>query len=141
MAPVVCGIELNGYTIYEVKMKRGAYNNFMTFIPGSERKIKGDNGKDYWIFSARFAENTIGADFINGPITENVRSILFDTIENSHVFSYRLHELYDPAWQDNNQEPPPNGSPLNRPRGDSPPPRGDDSYRWWEMEKNSKLRF
>lgn len=141
MAPIVCGIELNGYTIYDVKMKKGAYNNpeHMTFIPGSERKIKGDNGKDYWIFSARFAHNTIGADFINGPITENVRSIFFDSVETTHVFSYLLHEKYDPKWQDDVDEPPPTDSTLNRPRGDSPPPR--DAYRWWELDKNYKLRF
>jgi hypothetical protein len=141
MAPVVLGIELNGYTIYDVKMHGGIYGNpnHMTFIPGSESKIKGDNDKDYWIFSARFAENTIGTDFINGRITENVRSSFFDTIETTHVFSLKLHELYDPEWQDGDDEPPPKNSPLNRPRGDSPPPR--DAYRWWEIEKNSKLRF
>lgn len=141
MAPIVCGIELNGYTIYDVKMKKGALGNpnHMTFIPGSERKIKGDNGNDYWIFSARFAENITGADFINGPITENVRPIFFDTVETTHVFSLKLHELYDPEWQDDYEEPPPKDSSLNRPRGDSPPPR--DAYRWWELEKNSKLRF
>ena len=140
MAPVVLGIELNGYTIYEVKMKGGIeYPEFMTFIPGSERKIKGDNGKDYWIFSARFAHNTIGADFINGPITENVRSSFFDAIKNSQVFSYLLHELYDPAWQNDNEEPPPKNSPLNKPTGGSPPPR-DDAYRWW-VKKKSQLKF
>jgi len=37
MAPVVCGIELNGYTIYAVTTKKGAYDNpkYMTYIPGS----------------------------------------------------------------------------------------------------------
>ena len=141
MAPVVCGIELNGYKIYDVKMKGGAYGspNHMTFIPGSETRIRGDNGKDYWTFSVRFAENTIGADFINGPITENVHSSFFAFIEATHVFSLSLHELYDPKWQADDDEPPSKDSPLNRPRGDSPPPH--DAYRWWEMEKNSKLKF
>lgn len=141
MAPVVLELTLNGFTIYDVKMKGDFLNkyNHMTFIPGSETRIRGDNGKDYWTFSVRFAENTIGADFINGPITENVHSSFFASIETTHVFSLSLHELYDPVWQDDVDEPPPKDSPLNRPRGDTPPPA--DAYRYWEMEKNSKIRF
>ena len=106
MAPVVLGIELNGYTIYKVTMKNGDYNNpkFMTFIPGSESKINGDNGKDYWTFNARFAQNTADTSFWKGTITNNVSSQKFESLQRTEVLSLKLHELYDPNW-DKHDEP------------------------------------
>ena len=131
MAPVVLGTELNGYTIYEVKMKGGVYDNpeFMTFIPGSESKIRGDDGKDYWTFDARFAKNTIGTSFVTGAITKNVYSQMFERLYATRIFSLTLHEKYDTKWgkyDDNNT-------------------KQKDEKSWWEYlgneYKKSQLKF
>ena len=125
MAPVVLGIELNGYTIYKVKLRGGAYNNptYMQYIVNSDRTVRGDNGRDYVYFNVRFDDTTSFIERNYGKITENVLSTMFDSIEDSGVYSKHLHDRYD---QNCNKG------------GESDVPA--DAYRWW-VKKNSQLKF
>ena len=130
MAPVVCGIELNGYTIYEVTTKKGAYNNpkYMAYIPDSETRIRGDNGKDYWQFRARFGNNLITDSLSGGLVTPRVYSQLFESVTPTDNLNMTLHEKYDPNW------------------GKKPVQQSQEEKDWWSKYlgneyKNSKLRF
>lgn len=98
MAPVVRGLELNGYDIFKIQMKGSLYGGgiyYMHFIPGTEKTLAKDGGGTFGTFYCHLSRDGLG------NALEWRRILMMDyainTIQKDPVYSYLLHEKYDPA--------------------------------------------
>ena len=99
MAPVVRGLELNGYDIFQIQMKGNAHGGgmyYMHFIPGTERAFAKDGGGTFWTFDCTLSRHGLGnaLEWRRLPMMDSV----IDTIQKDLGYSYLLHEMYDPTF-------------------------------------------
>ena len=107
MAPVVRGLELNGYDIFQIQMKGNAHGGgmyYMHFIPGTGKTFAKDGGGTFWTFYCRLSRD--GLDNALEWRRLLMMDYIIDTIQKDPGYSYLLHEKYDPTFSETIPESP-----------------------------------
>jgi hypothetical protein len=108
MAPVVRGLTLNGYDIFQIEINGNLYGGgeyYMHFIPGTERANAKDGGGTFWTFECTLSRNGLdnALEWRKLPMMDSVIA----TIQKARdVYSYILHEMYDPEFSETIPESP-----------------------------------